>query len=360
MQHEILKKDFSNEEVIKVLAALGSEDYKRASENALIFKTVCHHGESYKLYYYIESKLFHCYTDCGDSFDIYELVKRSLGCSFFESINYINGVLGLHSQKIKGFVKATPTLTDDWDTIKKIGSMRRKKNSIEMHRYPKTLIGYYTKTYPIEWLNENISEAAMDKYNIRFDIANNKIVIPQYDENGNLIGIRARSLNIEDVEQKRKYMPCIIEDTIFRHPTQYSLYGLYQNKETIQRVKKVVIFEAEKSVLKCESYYQGNNFTVAVCGSHISSYQRNMLLNLGVKEVMIAFDKEYHDPNSEEAYEYADKILSLAYIFCPYVTTFILWDTEGLLGYKDSPADRGKDILEKLMKEKYEIVTKED
>ena len=357
-----LKKDFTEQEVIKLLAILGSEEYKKSPDGTtLIFKTVCHHGDSYKLYYYINDKLFHCYTDCGDSFDIYELVRRSKDCAFYEAVSFINEIFGLRGRRKEGFEKAEPNFTDDWEIFQKYHRLRRKKENPDYKIYSESLLDYYTKAYPIEWLNEGITKEAMDKFNIRFDIANNKIVIPHYDLNGNLIGIRGRALNQDEIDAGKKYMPCIInKNTILKHPIQFNLYGYYQNRSAISRAKKVVIFEAEKSVLKCEGFYGNNNFTVAVCGNHISSYQRSMILNLGVKEVMIAFDRDYHEASKEEAYDYANKILNIAYTFCPYVTTYVLWDKENILGYKDSPADKGQEVLEKLMKQKYEVETKDE
>lgn len=113
----------------------------------------------------------------------------------------------------------------------------------------------------------------------------------------------------------------------------------------------------EKAVLQSESFYGSNNFTVAVCGSNISTIQRDLILGLNVREVFIAFDKEFHEAYSDESDNYAERILRLAGMFTPYVTTYVLWDTEGLLGYKDSPTDRGQEVLEKLMKGKFEVET---
>ena len=48
-------------------------------DNIIISKTICHNhkGEgSHKLYYYDNTKLFKCYTDCDDTFDIFELVIK--------------------------------------------------------------------------------------------------------------------------------------------------------------------------------------------------------------------------------------------------------------------------------------------
>ena len=353
-----VKQDFTNEQIIQVVLALGSQGYREGKKDELIFQTVCHHGSSYKLYYYPENKLFHCYTDCGDSFDLYHLVQRSRNCSYDSAVNFVYHTLGIGFLR-KGFV-SLQHFTDDWELFRKYQSVEKNTEDFVPQYYPTTIIDYYLKFYPYEWLEEGITEKTMDKFFIRFDVVNNRIVIPQFDINGGLIGVRARCLNEEDVEAKRKYIPVTIQDTIYRHPTNYNLYGLYQNQNAIRRIKKILLFEAEKSVMKCDGFYGDSNFTVAVCGSAISNYQRSLILSLGVTEVFIAFDKEYHHAYTEESDKYAEKIYSLAYKFAPYVTTYVLWDVDDLLGYKDSPADKGKEVLEKLMLNKFEVQSKED
>ena len=57
--------------------------------------------------------------------------------------------------------------------------------------------------------------------------------------------------------------------------------------------------------------------------------------------------------------EYSEKILKLAYRFCPYFNTYVLWDSHNLLEFKDSPCDKGKTILEQLMKTKMEVTTED-
>ena len=50
-----------------------------AGGNFFTARTICHNhlGEgSRKLYYYDNTKLFQCYTDCAGSFDIYELICK--------------------------------------------------------------------------------------------------------------------------------------------------------------------------------------------------------------------------------------------------------------------------------------------
>lgn len=362
MKKQSVKRDYTTEQIISLLLALGSEGYKTGNGSEYIFQTVCHPDTSkgsYKLYYYPETSLFHCYTDCGDSFNIYELVKRNRKCNFREALNYIYKTLNIADASRIGFAHSSER-TDDWSTIHKYTSKREKQKEYQYTVLPSTLIGYYSKHYPVEWLQEGITTETMDRHDIRYDLTGNKIVIPHFDRDGSLIGLRGRSLEKIDIDQKRKYMPMFLEEKVFNHPLGYNLYGLDKNASAIVRTKKAMIFEAEKSVLLCDGFYGENNFTLACCGSNITNYQRNMIVGLGIKEVFIAFDKEYTKAFSPESDEYSEKILALAHKFTPYVTTYVLWDIEGLLDYQDSPCDKGQDVFETLMKTKYEVITKEE
>jgi hypothetical protein len=355
-----IKKGFTKEQIIQILTSLGSESYHISPNDELIFQTVCHNASngSYKLYYYPDSGYFHCYTNCGKNFSIYDLVKKNKHYSFIEARVYINNLLNIKEQRI-GFI-SDYTLTDDWDIFNKYSPRAKKHNDNEYKHYPKTLLQFYKHLYPVEWLAEGILPKSLERYHIRYDLINNKIIIPHYDIKGHLIGIRGRALNKED-EVNGKYRPVIIENEVMRHSLSNNLYGLNINKKAIKTIKKIMIFEAEKSVIKCGGFYGRGNFTVACCGSNISITQRNIILSLGVNEVFIAFDKEYHQAYSSESDDYSEKIHKLAYLFTPYVTTYVLWDCkDNLLDYKDSPCDKGQEVFEKLMKNKIEIVTQGD
>ena len=92
-----------------------------------------------------------------------------------------------------------------------------------------------------------------------------------------------------------------------------------------------------------------------------------MLLNLGVEEVMLGFDRDYDlmafekceedNPEYKKCQRYVKRINTLAQKLTPYFTVYILYDYEGLTGLKCSPFDCGKEILEKIMKQKIEITT---
>ena len=149
-----------------------------------------------------------------------------------------------------------------------------------------------------------------------------------------------------------------------------NLYGLNMHIKGILKTKKIVSVESEKSVMLAHDYYGEDAFVVATCGFNISNWQRDMILSLGVEEVMLGYDKDFIPSDfenvSEDDIEYkkymrfVNRLYSLAYKFTPYCRTYILWDDLGLLNKKDSPFDRGKDSLEKIMKNKIEVTTERE
>lgn len=95
-----------------------------------------------------------------------------------------------------------------------------------------------------------------------------------------------------EAEVYGKYRPIKINNQLYNHPLGLNLYGLNWNKQAIQKMKKVIVFESEKSVLKYATYFGwNNNISVACCGSNISSHQIQLLLDCGVEEIIIAFDR---------------------------------------------------------------------
>ena len=69
-----IKNSLSLEQMYSLLDDLGAAPQPQGS--IILNKTICHCGNSHKLYYYDNTKLFKCYTDCASSFDIYELETK--------------------------------------------------------------------------------------------------------------------------------------------------------------------------------------------------------------------------------------------------------------------------------------------
>lgn len=310
---------------------------------------------SYKLYYYNNTKLFNCYTECKESFDIFDLVTRNKVIldnkwEFKDSLFYVMDLTGYDATHQPQTGNPQHRI-DDWDFLNKYRV--RKTPKIEIPEYNPYVLDIYKQYYHKKWVDEGISPQAMKKFNIKFDTFNNKIIIPHYDIKGHLIGVRGRSLNEEDVQQGRKYMPVKVENIIYNHPISCNLYGLSHNLSTIRRLKKALIVEGEKSVLKVESFYPNRNFSIAVCGDKISDFQKALILK-DVDEIIIGFDKTEDFINNGQNQSIRD-LRNLAKKFSPYVKTYILVDRNNYLNLKDAPVDQGKHVLEELMRNKVEI-----
>jgi hypothetical protein len=357
---ERIKNELTIADIDVILQDLGSDKHKK-SGSSIAYQTVCHGGHKHKLYYDNERKIFHCFTDCGDTFDIYELVIRANiqhghDISFYDSVKYIVYKTGKDYQS-NHTMSVSHYMVDDWDWLNKF--KKKPKTDIHLPVYNETVLDVFLHLPHQNWLDDGISYEVMMKYGICYYVKENAIVIPVRNQQGQLIGIRRRALEEDEIEAGKKYMPLSVAGKTYSYPALFNLYGLYENQETIKRLKKCLIFESEKSVMKVESFYPGNNFTVATCNSNLSTWQRDMILELGVEEVFLAYDKEYDDATSDKAEKYKNKLLRLAQMFTPYVRTYIIWDQDGLLEKKDAPCDKGQTIFEKLLMEKYEINTVE-
>ena len=315
----------------------------------IIMPTVCHHADSsdasWKLYYYKNTHIFQCYTEDGPM-SIFSFLKHFYEARSYE-YDWYNDILQV--------ILDCSNVSFNSDDANKYKSIQdeyvQRKNRKELPAYPEGILDVFIKYYPIEWLNDGISRAAMDKFNIRYSPTQNKIIIPHYDVNGRLIGIRGRALNPWEIENVGKYMPVQIEDKWYSHPLSLNLYGLNKTKDAIKKTGIVYLFEAEKSVLQMESFKRPN-CAAAVCGSKLNKYALDILIrSCHPNEIVICFDKE-EEPHSDR---YFYKLLELARKYNTYANFSFIYDRENLLQLKDSPSDHGEEIFNKLLEKRVKV-----
>lgn len=344
---EQLQNSLTDERVIELMEFLGADSHIEKND-CIIFPTICHNEEccdaSMKLYYYKKNKRFHCYTECGCNFNIYNLFVRRYELIGYE-YNFYTDIIGVIAQGSKlqpidnGFYERYESA---------FGKYNKNKPQVEMPILKPSLLNIYSRFYAPEWIEDGISPEAMDTFNIRYSIPQNKIVIPHYDMNGNLIGIRGRALNPADVAIA-KYMPIMENGIIYAHPLGYNVYGLNMNKANIAKRKIAIIAESEKSVLQFETFYgRARNVCVAVCGSNFSQYQFELVRKAGAERVIIAFDKEGKTWDKQCSYQ--EKLKHICLKYSNYCQMGYIWDTKKLLDLKDSPTDKGREVFEQLYK----------
>lgn len=331
------------DDVVAILEDLGSRP-PRITGADMLFTTVCHRhngGRKHKLHYHADTKSFFCYSECGHLSNIFNVVMSAKQCDFKEAYKYICDFLKIGNNILKyGFEEEK--IDNSFINRFEID----KENAEHIQIRDKSVLNRFRELYHHSWIKDHISINVMKLFDIRFDVLNNAIIIPHYNINNELIGIRARNLSEEKIELGMKYIPITINGVLYNYPTSINLYGLNINKENIKKYKRVTIGESEKFVMQHRSYYEDST-AVALSGSSISEYQMRMLLDLGVETVVIALDKEFE--NGEQEKDYVNKVnRSFVLKLMRYFQVEIIWDRESLLEYKSSPTDYGVAIYEKL------------
>lgn len=362
------KKFLSISQVKDLVAELGGEPIS-INDGVFISKTICHGGDSHKLYYYENSGMFKCYTHCNEAFDIFDLVCRCKNCRGERRPVYDNsGVrewnLGDALQFCANYFNFSPEIDfderndlSDWEYFGRIDnqSSSLKKEKIQLPLYETTVLKHLPVMKLEGWEKEGIDLDVMQSNGICFDPKNYGIVIPHYDADDRLIGIRERIL-IDEEQKYGKYKPAILNGVMYNHPLGFNLYNLNNSKENIRQYRTAIVFEGEKSSLKYASYFKGSDISVAVCGSHITNYQMDLLLEAGAQNIVIAFDKQYHKKGDAEFKQWSKTLQGIKDRYGSKVMiSYILDDNKNRLGYKDSPIDKGKNVFQELFNERIYI-----
>ena len=362
--YDNIKNNLTIEDIYKILDFYKSNPIIK--NNIIIAKTICHGGDSHKLYYYNNTKLFKCYTGCGeDFFDIYELIIKITKNSFnqeislHDSLQQINNIIGSNF-KIKNnfiFKKNEENLIEKQKEY--LNLINEKKEKFKYSYYDENILNFLDRVIVKEWVNEGISIQTQYKYGIRFYPITGQIVIPHYDISNKLIGIRGRYLTERDCELYGKYKPLYILNQWYSHPLSFSLYGINFNHVAISKAKKAIIFESEKSVMIFDSFFgEENNISVACCGSNISKQQIELLLSLGVNEIILALDRQYKELDDEENIKYVKNIIKIAEKIINFCNVSVIYDKNFILSYKDSPIDKGKNTFLQLFNSRIFITDK--
>jgi len=340
MDAKTIRESLSENDILSLLEDLGAEPYFQNSN--LISRTVCHNqkGEgSHKLYYYDSSKSFYCYSSCG-SMSIFDLISSIKKCDFIDSLRFVKDYFGIRTAHIDFEEKIDMSFFNKFN---------KTIDFPELPCYDDSILKLFSKKYYYGWVKDYISPNIMRRYNIKMDIFKKQIIIPHYDIEDNLVGVRVRNLDESVVQEGKKYMPLYYNNKSYRHMTGSNLYGINISKDTINKVKKVVLFEGEKSVLALDTFYGGEGIGVGTSGASLSDHQIHLIDQLDVEEIVIAYDKEFHKIGDKYEKFYADKISNtiINKLKAKYKVS-IIWDTKELLDYKDSPTDKGFDIWNDL------------
>lgn len=329
------------------------------TDKGIVAHTICHntigHG-SRKLYFYSSTRLFVCYTHCG-TFDIFDLcikVKKlqdGVDWELYDAMAFIADYFGFSGVEVE---EQEDNREADWKMFKRHDFIREiERPHIQLPEYDKHILYRLPQPRILPWEKEGITrEICLDNY-ISYYAGGEQIVIPHFDINNRLVGIRGRALSDEEAERFGKYRPLKIGKTLYSHPLSMNLYNLNKSKENIRKAKAAIVFESEKSCMKLQALYgHDNDISVAVCGSAVSSYHIALLQELGVTEIIIAFDRQFVEIGDDEFKRLKNKLIHINKRYGTKVRISAIFDKNMILPYKDAPIDQGAQIFEKLLNER--------
>ena len=329
----------------------------------ILCATICHNmpGEgSKKLYYYDNSGLFRCYTGCDSYFDIFEMVIKIMKIQHDKDFD-LNDAVRWIAQKfgLSGREEDDPEDEDleDWKYLanySRIQDIELKTQEITLKEYDNNILERFNYNIAIDpWLSEGISQSAMEQARIGFYPGGDQITIPHFDVDGRFIGLRGRTLCADEGERYGKYRPMRVNKILYNHPLGMNLYNFNYSKNNIKIMKKAIVFEGEKSTLLYKSYFGlENDISVACCGSSISAYQIQLLIDAGAEEIIIAFDRQFQEICDVEFQHLKNNLVKLRNKYKNFVTISFIFDSKMLTNYKDSPIDCGPEIFLQLFKDR--------
>ena len=249
--------------------------------------------------------------------DVLNTVKITLGISdyydFFDSKRYVFG----------GFYERI-----------------RKRDTCKIRTYDESILKPFKRCGNRRFMRDNISLASQKYFNIRYDVESQSIVIPIYDQVGQLMGAKARcNWEVEDGEMKYYYlMPC---------QASLTLFGFCQNYSHLVN-NTVYIGESEKFVMQCYSY--GYRNAVGLMSGSLSNHQAKMILELNPERVVFLHDNKYPIENIIR------NIKKLKDYSRFYEFEIGYWDwTKCNYTEKVSPTDMGKIIFEDIITNKIKV-----
>ena len=346
-----LKKSLSLAHHKQIMQALGIPAYSENKEQIIYFsgdKNKDALKGSPKLYFYKDSQIYFGYTS-SRSYDIISLVQTRLSllkqpCSFLDACQFILDTTNINPDSISRIKKDDHVY--DWSNLERFVRVRKYGN--QLSEYNRNIIDTLPPLYPQAWIDEGISEETMDKYQIRYYERCNQTVIPCFDDEARLVGVRVRNWDKDRVEQA-KYMPLVtLDGQCYKFNTNQVFYGINYNKPEIERTGKVIIVESEKAVMKLDTYMGRHNIALGMYGSNLGIQRRNQLLKMGVNTVSYVVDNDFIGQDDEFFEQWREKIRHFIKLWDGFCRVEIVWDNLGLLGPKENATDRTKEVWEQL------------
>lgn len=249
---DVLKNSLDPEQIFDLLEDWGGQP--TWEDKCIISDTICHNlpGEgSHKLYYYFGTRLLHCYTGCIDpTFDIFDLCikvmkhQKDQDWELYDAMDYIARYFGFEGQEMPDKSKQE---LEDWEVFKRHSYQVPEILQIPvLKEYNPVILTRFSYPRIDKWEREGIAADVSRRNLIGYYPGGEQVVIPHFDINNRLIGIRGRYLSEDMANRYGKYRPLMVNRQLYNHPLSMNLYNLNNSKDNISRSHTAIVFEGKR------------------------------------------------------------------------------------------------------------------
>lgn len=251
--------------------------------------------------------------------DIFDLICYNEDCSFPEALKFCCNLFGLD------YYQEPEDIPESLQILKMLQQMATEEGAnddVPLKPINEKILSYYFPYGNKLWEDDGISLSTQRLFEVAFDPMTNSIVIPIRDEQGSLVGIKARRMEYDPDSGVSKYF--------FLEPCSKSrvLYGLFQNIKLIQLTGVVWVGESEKFV---QQLYDMGYYGVSTGGTKISKAQVEMLTRLNAK-IIFCYDEDVDE----------EQLKGISDMFLEGIPVYAIIDKEHILENKESPSDNPK------------------
>lgn len=251
--------------------------------------------------------------------DIFDLICYNEDCSFPEALKFCCNLFGID------YYQEPEDIPESLQILKMLQQMATEEgvnDDAPLKPINEKILSYYFPYGNKLWEDDGISLSTQRLFEVAFDPMTNSIVIPIRDEQGSLVGIKARRMEYDPDSGLSKYF--------FLEPCSKSrvLYGLFQNIKLIQLTGVVWVGESEKFV---QQLYDMGYYGVSTGGTKISKAQVEMLTRLNAK-IVFCYDEDVDE----------EQLKGISDMFLDGIPVYAIIDKEHILENKESPSDNPK------------------
>ena len=276
---------------------------------------------------------------------------RGVSADFFQ---YIIQEKNVTFREVLQKTKQVLNLSDDWHPQEKkalfggiYNNILRSNRDIVLKTYDESVLDEYEKCGNLRFLRDGISLEAQRFWDVCFSVKDNAIIIPVYNEFGEIIGTKARINDIPKEGESKYFYP-------LPALTSQTLYGYAANYQYLYGADTVYVGESEKF---CQQLYTVGIRNCVALGNHsISEKQSKLLLQLSTKSITLMFDEGL---DMKIIQSNANMIRNMTSMMDVKIYFFDYRDCLEL-GPKDSPSDHGIKVWNEIIENNIKDITELD